>query len=332
MKIASVLRRALLIPAGLAAGLLAVELTLRVWPPASPLDSIRSGSSRWGDVRLHNGTVIWGTSERENRDCVKQHPERTRILFFGDSIPYGVNVPDGEVFTELLESSLNARFPVPGVCVLNFAQPAFGFDQSFAIAQDEIPALHPALVFWGTWNEERLYRLLGDTAFNVSGLALRPNGFPSADQLAWVPDSLNAALFVHSLLYRAYLLAHVRRATPRPPEEITAGYRDTRLIRVPALARAAGAKLTFFLATFLDKPFAELLTDRRHENLESALTSVATSQGAEFVRLQDLLAGEDYRAVRLDECCHFNAAGHAALAKAFEKIVVRQLKLDTTPE
>jgi hypothetical protein len=41
--------------------------------------------------------------------------------------------------------------------------------------------------------------------------------------------------------------------------------------------------------------------------------------------LQRELIAEDYLALRLDPCCHFNAAGHRALVPIMERIVLRHL-------
>lgn len=309
-----------LIAAGLFVGLGVVEFLLRAFPPMPPSQIIRSQAMRWGQVRLLNGVPVWGDDARANRDCLKQHPERPTLFFFGDSITFGTGIEDSEVFTTLLEHRLGDRF-----CVLNFAQPAYGFDQSFETARVELAGKHPAIVFWQLWNEQRAYAVLGDNAFNLAGRRLHEDGFPYPRFASALPAAVNRFLFLHSRLYELTTLAYPEMLPPLPPREATAKIAAENLARIPPLVKATGARLVFFLGTPLDKPFPELRTDRRHEDLEEAVAILARTQGAEALRLQDLLADQDVAAVRLDTCCHYNAKGHEALAAAFEKVVTKAL-------
>ena len=130
-----------LIVIGLGVGLAIGELVLRrgTWRP--PVQIIRG-------FGLHSvgGIPVWEQSDdRQNRACVEEHPERTRVLFFGSSITYGTDLTAAEAFTTALQARLNEVRPTPGFCVLNFAQPGFAFDQKFAVAQVEVPRYRPAL-------------------------------------------------------------------------------------------------------------------------------------------------------------------------------------------
>jgi hypothetical protein len=40
----------------------------------------------------------------------------------------------------------------------------------------------------------------------------------------------------------------------------------------------------------------------------------ARRSGVTAIRLEEALRAEDYLALRQDPCCHFNAAGHRAIA------------------
>ena len=79
------------------------------------------------------------------------------------------------------------------------------------------------------------------------------------------------------------------------------------------------------------RPFPELQKDLRHEDLEAALKQVAGEHGIPFYRLQDLLVASDYKTVRMDECCHLNAAGHVAMAQALAPLILKRLHPDAPP-
>lgn len=49
------------------------------------------------------------------------------------------------------------------------------------------------------------------------------------------------------------------------------------------------------------------------------------SRGIAAYSLADELIDEDYLELRLDPCCHYNAAGHRALVPVMERIVLEQV-------
>jgi hypothetical protein len=302
---------------GLFGGVLIAETAVRQGKLKPPRQVIRGFGMHSVD-----GVPVWErTGDRHNRECVEQHPQRTRILFFGSSITFGSSLNPPEVFTAALEQRLNEARPDPGFCVLNFAQEGYAFDQKYAIASMEVPRYRPALIMWEDWVEWSEYRMIGDTAYAIGDLAVRPDGFVGIEGM---PDALNRVLFLHSRLYEYIVLVYGERVheTPGGPNGIQL-FADTRLSKVPPLAQSVGAKLVFYLAPPLDQPFAE--TAASLPDWHAILLDFAQKRGIPVYPLQRELIDQDYLALRLDPCCHYNAAGHRALVPIMERILLEQL-------
>lgn len=310
------LRLFLVLVGGLILGLGLAELSVRVFKWTPPMQIVRG-------YGLHevDGVPVWEqASDRHNRACVDAHPERTRLLFFGSSITFGVGLAAAETFTAALQERLNAAQPTPGFCVLNFAQPGFAFQQKYAVARAEVARYRPALILWEDWVEWREYRLIGDAAYGLGDLRVRPDGFVG---MAGVPDAINRLLFAHSRLYE-YLTLSLGERVERPsgPWELPAFF-DAHLAEVVQLAQSVGARLVLYLAPPLDQPFAA--TDAAPPDWHGPILDFARTHGVPAYRLQHELRDQDYLALRLDPCCHFNAAGHRALVPVMERIVLEQL-------
>jgi hypothetical protein len=272
-------------------------------------------------VRAVDGTPVWEqASDRHNRVCVEQHPERTRILFFGSSITFGTSLRAEEAFTTGLEMRLNQRRPTPGFCVLNFAQPGFAFEQKYVVARQEVARYRPALIMWEDWVEWSEYRLIGDAAYATADLKVRGDGFVG---LWGVPDRLNRVLFRHSRLYEHLVLVFGERMPRIPGPHGVVVFANNRLIEVPRLAQSVNAKLALYLAPPLDQPFAE--TAASLPDWHGILLDFAKAHGIPVYLLQRELIDHDYLHLRLDPCCHYNAAGHRALVPIMERIVLEQL-------
>lgn len=302
---------------GLLVGVVIAEISLRQGKWFPPVQLVRG-------FGLHSidGVPVWEkATDRHNRACVEQHPERTRILFFGSSITFGDALTVDETFTTALETRLNQLRPTPGFCVLNFAQSGFAFEQKYAIARVEVPRYKPALIMWEDWIEWADYRLIGDTAYGTGNLKVRPDGFIG---IAGVPDRLNRLLFLHSRVYEYFVLTFGERAYEAPggPHGVTL-FADTRLIQVPLLAESVGAKLVLYLAPPLDRPFAE--TAASPPDWHEILLDFAQAHHIPAYLIQRELIDQDYLTLRMDPCCHYNAAGHRALVPVMERIVLEQL-------
>lgn len=301
---------------GLAVGLGLAEAWVRLRRWAPPQQIVRG-------FGLHSvdGVPVWEvTDDRYNRRCADEHPERTRILFFGSSITYGDRLAAGEVFSTALEARLNALRPDPGFCVLNFAQDGFTFEQKYAVARAEVARYRPALIMWEDWVEWMDYSLIGDTAYGTTGYVVRPDGFIG---IAGVPAALNRVLLLHSRAYEYAALRFGERVNRPPEREEATAFVNGRLIRVLELARSASAKLVLYLAPPLDRPFAE--TAAAPPEWQRVLVDFARAHGVPAYPLQNELIDQDYLAVRMDPCCHYNAAGHRALVPVMARIILSQL-------
>lgn len=275
---------------------------------------------RGHDLHAVDGVPVWEVAaDRQHRACVDAHPERTRILFFGSSITFGVGLAAAEAFTAALEDRLNERRPTPGFCVLNFAQPGFSFEQKYAVARVEVARYAPALVLWENWAEWARYRLIGDAAYGVSHLRVRDDGFVG---LGGVPGGPNRLLFLHSHLYQ-YVVLLFGEPAPGWQQGSVRRFADERLSEVPRMVASVGAKLAMYPAPPLDAPFAA--TAAHPPDWHAALLEFAAARGIPVYPLQRELIDQDYRALRLDPCCHFNAAGHRALVPIMERIVLERL-------
>lgn len=300
---------------GVVAGAAVAECAVRLglWDP--PVQIVRG----YG-LRELDGVPVWEyTTDRYNRECVEQHPERIRILFLGSSITYGQSLRAGEAFTADLQARLNAADPSPGFCVLNFAQPAFAFEQKLAMARVEVARYRPALILWEDWVEWQQYRMIGDAAYSETGLRIRDDGTVG---FRFVPDALNGALFRHSRVYQYLALVFGERRPETAVSDLRAFYNEA-LGQLVALARSVDAGLVLFLAVPLDRPFAASVA--APPAWHAPILDFARTHDVPVYSLQEELVEEDYLAVRLDPCCHFNAAGHRALVPVMERIVRRHL-------
>ncbi len=313
---------ALLAVVGILSGCLLSEVAVRYVNPRPPTQVVRLlEQPQPFRPSLRHGEPVWKASaDREHTSCAELDPDRARILVFGDSITYGVNLDPDQVFTAILETALNESHPRPGFCVMNFAQPGFGFDQSLAVAKDEIARWKPSLVLWESWSDRRKYVIVRGTAYLVNPpyvsaserLRVRPDGSFGLD---FVPAGPNGWLFEHSRLYEMLVLRWGQRE-PAALQRL-----DARYEHLKALVDAAGAKLIIFFATALDRPFAELA----HRPVERDVLQFANERAVAVYHLAKELRGEDYRAIRMDSVGHFNAAGHESLARHFERIVLHEM-------
>jgi hypothetical protein len=302
---------------GALAGFVLVETLMRV-VRVTPRTQIVRGHG----LHTVDGVPIWeGSTDRQNRTCVEQHPERQRILVFGSSISYGTDLTAEETFTTALQARLNQLGPTPGFCVLNFAQPGFQFEQKNVVAHAEVPRYRPAMILWESWVEWRQLRMIGNTAYSISDYALRPDGLIG---ISGVPDSLNRVLFLHSRLYEYLALAYGDLARLPAEQENMVTFANTRLPETVRLAQSMGSKLVFYFAPPLDRPFADTSASPTPSNL--VLLDYARAHGIPTYFLAQELIDQDYREVRLDPCCHFNAKGHRGLAAVMERIVLEQLE------
>jgi hypothetical protein len=308
------IERILLVLVGIIVASALAEWAVRALDVRPPTQVVRGNG-----LRLAGDVAVWTvTRDREHTECVEHHPERTRILFVGSSITYGVGLDAADVFTAKLEERLNALRPSPGFCVLNFAQAAFGWEQKWAVLREEVPRVKPALTFVEHWDAQWYhYAVRGDMAYSTRGVRLRSDGVPG---FPGIPGVLNDALFAHSRVYEYLALVPWESDAP---DDTPTRFAAVTLAPVPGALRAMGTRPVFVLATTLDRPLAEPRPVQR--GWQDPIRALALQQGVPVYSLTEELASEDYLAIRLDPCCHFNAAGHRSLERALERIVLREL-------
>jgi len=289
-------------------GLLGAEAFVRIARPAQ-----RANVVRLSTLRTIDGDPVWEHSaDRQNRACAEKYPERQRIVLLGSSITYGFQLALAEVFTSQLEQRLNAARPSPGFCVMSFAQPGFTSKEKFATAREALPRYRPVLVLWEGWNEFGGFVKLGEGAYELRHHVLRADGFPG---LAGVPDTINRTLFLNSKLYQ-YATLQVGETKVNNDEFEPA---RKRLAALAALARSVGSRLAAYEAVSMDRPFEA-------PHLQSGiLEEFVVKEHVPLLRLSEALTGQDYKVLRLGDCCHFNAAGHRVLAPLFERFVLSVL-------
>ncbi len=318
--------RLVLVLLGVAIALVVVEAAVRIHPPAPRVQMIRGPEVR---LRELHGVPVWtAMTGQQNDDCVLRHPEWNRILFLGDSITFGSGIDEAHVFTALLEARLNSLHPDPGFCVLNYAQPGFGLQQSMALAMDLIPQLLPQVVLWGIWDENRHAVMLGDTAYDVGyfpesgrGNPRDAEGYPCVDITCSFPWGINRWLFVHSEAWRDGTLSAGRENVPRPPESMTGRIRAP-VAAVVQLVEAARAKLVLYFPCLLDRPFVSGADE--NGAWHRILSEFVRAHGVTTVELGDELAGRDLKSLGVDQV-HFNVEGHKLLVPIFERLVLDAL-------
>jgi hypothetical protein len=182
-------------------------------------------------------------------------------------------------------------------------------------------------VLWEDWVEWLDIAMIGDTAYGVAGYRRRADGYIG---IAGVPDAANRWLLGHSRLYEYLTLTDWGERDPRPPvvEEARA-FVGQRLGQVPELVASVNANLVMYLAPPLDRPFRELAASPPawHPIFEA----FARARGIPVYALQRELIAQDYLRLRLDPCCHYNAAGHRALVPIMERIVLEHLPATLLP-
>ncbi|MBI5526844.1 MAG: hypothetical protein HY897_10970 [Deltaproteobacteria bacterium] len=311
-------KAALLLVASMAAGVIGAELMVRLLGLQPHVQIVRNQ----GRVRLFeiDGTVVWEQSrDRQRFDCPSIDALGTEtVMFFGDSIFYGTGIAAEKTFSSILQKRLDAAGR--RACVLNLSQPGFPFGPKFALAKRLVPLHEPAVVYWEIWDSEPTsFTMLGGTAYNLTDFELGPDGYPATFPF---PPALNRRLFETSRVYEYFTLGMASKKTVDSAHRWKE-YVGERLSKVVELTRQARAELVLVLCPPLDREFTEFLSEPRESR--SIVTEFASKHSVPVIRLEEAFAALDYREVRLDPCCHYNEAGHEALAEVFNRKTVEIL-------
>lgn len=297
-------QRTLALLLGVAGAAVAVEVGVRMVEPRERVQVVREHDR----VSVVDGVPVWSSAyddDRHNLECATAHPERRRIAAFGSSILFGSGVAPDETWAATLQARRD------DLCVINFAQPAFAFEQELAVARQHLPELEPAVVLWEVWaTSMEHFVVVGDGAYNFGSIEVGADGYPASP----LPGPLHRALFRGSLVYQHLVLGTARQAHRG---EVWGRFVEEELPKVLDLVPAERLVLVF--APPLEHPFAE--TAAHPVDFERAVLPWAEDNGVATLRLAAALEDEDVEALRLDPCCHFNAAGHRVLADVLEEVI-----------
>lgn len=250
-----------------------------------------------------DGEVFWRSHSRGDREqaaCVAREG-RAAVVILGSSILFGVQLDASETLGAHLESVVDG-------CVVNLAQPASSFQTQAATARHTLAALSPKLVIWEVWqNSPSAFTVINGVAYNFGNLSRDEAGVPSP---LGVPPTINRTLFGLSSLYR---FATIYQATERPEVQGgSAAWEDFTARALPQLLALAGdARIILPMMPPLSAPFAQ--TAARPPPGYAVFAAAAQAQGIETIDVAAALVDADHEALRLDPCCHLNAAGQAAL-------------------
>ena len=101
-----------------------------------------------GNIRI-NTDALGLRSPVPARTYGNKQPGEYRLAFVGDSVTFGVGVPTGETYPEIVEKSLNYLQPYCQVKVFNFAVSSYSLKEMTATLKYRVPEVSPDLVVMG---------------------------------------------------------------------------------------------------------------------------------------------------------------------------------------
>ena len=251
------------------------------------------------------GEISWRShsrGEREREACVEREGGAEAVIL-GSSILFGVQLDWPDTLGAHLEKAL-------GGCVVNLAQPASSFQPQVATARHTLPVLDPDIVVWEIWqNSPNSFTLIGDIAYNFGHLEVDEGGVPSP---FGVSVGLNRALFSRSALWRFVTLTQAaEQSVGANGAAMWKSFASDAITQMRAVS--GDARIILPLMPPLSAPFADSAANPPPGY--DAMLQVASARGVETIDVARSLIGHDHEALRLDPCCHLNAAGQAALAE-----------------
>jgi len=295
-------RIALMILLGILATFFLGEIAIRILNPTPRIQVIRSSHNL--EFEVVDGVPVWrgdGTTGRENLSCLDSSPTH-RVVVIGSSILFGSSLETEEVFSSSLPERLNQAHPDRKTCFFNFAQPGFTFGSKWIRTQQAFEKLKPDLLIFEIWyNDINPFALLRDQAVNIGHLRVNEWNHPD---LFGLPLSVNKWLLEHSYLY------HYASLALATDQDQTRNWRDFvlhELSKVVRLGKETGTPVLFVFAPNLNTSLASQAdrTSKEYKVVESYLQDIK----AEYMFLSRELRDDDIMDIRLDECCHYNAAG-----------------------
>lgn len=297
---------------------LTAELSVRALDPVPRVQVVRGATLPW---HLVDGVPQWTVSPdlapvMEGRSC-QADPSARQVALVGDSVlqvSQQDGSPSGDAQTRLrahLVTQLQDRLNAAGSqrwCVRDLAQSGYlpyQFEVALRTAHAEAP-VDVAIV--EVFKAESRYTPLGPDLYALHGWPRTAAGVPKP--WPWIPDAVQEALFGGSAAW-AYASIALGEPDPRSPDldlPLDRSYRTT-----VDWALAHGVDTVLLQVPVLDIPFAQSAADGAGE--WAALEADAQARGVGVLRLAEALKDEDVTKLRLDTCCHYAPAGHAAIAR-----------------
>jgi|GEM_PF-3289211 len=286
---------------GLVVVLAATEATARK-TGVDRIQEVRPGDRT--KLRVAHGAPVWDTAPDRAARLTGCADGRVDALLAGSSIFMGVGLETSDTPFRRLEAH--------GVeCVVDQAQSGFAFQQQLAMATEGLARWRPKVVIWEIWqNTPRTVQMVGEAAFNFGSLQLDELLLPNP--LGVRPD-WNRRAFVSSAAWRKLV---VSRAVPGPNQGVDDEWRtwaEHDLAQAHALVSGVGAELLLVFAPALDRPFEQSVA--QPYSGYAVAHAAADELGIATLSLAEALVGESVEALRLDPCCHYNAAGADAVAR-----------------
>jgi hypothetical protein len=290
----------------------------------------------------------------------EREPGELRILFLGDSVVAGFEVPYEQTLTAVLEDQLGRRLERP-VRVINAAVRGYGTDQSYLYFRERGHRLGPDLVImvhayndaWNNMTMHRMRRLFGKPAFALADDgSLELKGYPTPEYplcSSWVLDpkfrrirtddarmrvlcALQMNVSDHSALF-SFLTLRFRRN----PELLRRIYS---LASPPKTKRPDRSGAAYRLTSRLLRGLAEdvrssgarfllVVPERQMELLD--LEAIRAEDGHVAAIAEKLAEGVEVRDTQWENDGHWNRKGHRLAAEFLERVVMEK-GLDESPD
>ncbi len=244
---------------GLLAGL--GELACRVFSPQTQYESMqelamplhRFSDDMYMGFELREGVAGHNSAGFRGPEVSRQKPAGTwRIAVIGDSVTYGLGVPQEQTFCAGLQSRLRAAGSGP-VEVLNFGVPAYSSFQEYRLLRSRVLDFQPDLVVWVFSSDDTE---TSPILLNIGGrMCLFRNQF---EGIGLFNNPVHWTVFRHSHLYRfLYRQAVLAFAAPRGRFDDVYRQPDVawrNVLRAASLCRERGVAFLLVLSPMLE-PF-----------------------------------------------------------------------------
>ncbi len=298
---------------GIALMLATAELAVRVLNPTPRAQVVRPTPSRV--FEQVQGVVVWRAKEADdvrNEDCPDRRPDARVIALVGDSIFFGWGgglVVEPQNAATVLQRLLDIR-DGPVWCVLNLSEPGFLPHQQLALLEEQLRERSVHQVFWSVWKNEGRLADFGGGLVQTNGLAVDDLGIPTVPGVGL--PGVQRALFSWSRLWQLGVLA-----AAFPAERGSGPPRYVSVLNAHRQVREQGGAFVAVIFPPLGVSFAESEVDARLVQVQHDLDQ----EGVRTLMVASALVDEEVTELRLDLCCHYNPAGHEAVAKALAAMV-----------